>query len=91
MDFSVRVKAAKLSSAAAAVVLIILLGLRTTSLVVGDQALQNLFPRHFLLVFILVSDLIEIVFVANDPTSEDTLAGQLLPHLVGRSGGRSRE
>ena len=89
MDFGVRVKAASSSSAAAMLVLIILLDPRIAPLLVGDQELQKLFPRHFLLVFIPVSDLIEIVLVGNDPTIEYTLAWPLFPHLVGRSGGRS--
>ena len=87
MDFGVRVKAASSSSTAATLVLIILPDPRTTPLLVGDQELQKLFPRHFLLVFILVSDQIEIVLAANDPTREDTLAWPLLPHLDRRSGG----
>ena len=92
MDFGVRVKAASSSSSeVAAVVITILLDLRTTPLAVGDEKLQKLIPRHFLLFFILVSDQIEIVLAANDPTSEDTLAWPLLPHLDGRSGARSRK
>ena len=74
MDFGVRVKTASSSSEAAAIVLITLLDPQATPLVVGDQELQKLVPRHFLLFFILVSDLIKTVLAANDPTSEDTLA-----------------
>ena len=47
----------------------------------GDEILEKLVPRHFLLVFVLVADQEEIVLVTHDTTGEDPLAGPLLPHL----------